>query len=462
MDNHNEMMGAFGEAVRSINLSEIRSPALRAEIEEVENADHLRVVGGYLIRFGTEQTDLYGTWWDDKTYLGARGADGADVLVHHGIPLLDGEEFKQLAKTRLSPLRATVDELGVWAETVLDMNDAYQAKIYELTEAKRFSWSSATAEHMMDVDEKTGYVRSWPVVEGSLTPTPGNQHGGTKIEPLRSLVGLSVVPAGRKGAVKATPKRTTTQSPVKTITPNSSKGSPIRAMYLGEHIEVAITSVALGELKWKLDRAEDRVLRGYDSNYNVINLTLEEKMELILKMNEEYVRLKMRLIEAIMTLAEEEGEEAVNTAIRSINLALRAGKKLSKKSRAFVDSALAEGQTALSNAETVVASSRAVVDQLTALVRAVDDGELTEAEIEAVEDMAEGRSSALRSIFEDVLEERLAGIDFKEMATTVASLRAANVAPKAVTKEPAAPTRTADPEPPALSLDELRKRKQAA
>jgi HK97 family phage major capsid protein len=127
-------------------------------------------VGGYLVRFSTEaDTDLTGEWFTAKTYFGARDGDGADTLFHHGMPVKSGLEG--LADRLLKPLKTRKDEVGVWAETVLDMADEYERTIYQLVEAGKLGWSSGAPGHMVRKLE-TGEITRWPIAEGSLTPTP--------------------------------------------------------------------------------------------------------------------------------------------------------------------------------------------------------------------------------------------------------------------------------------------------
>lgn len=125
-------------------------------------------VGGYLVRFGGEtQKDLEGEWFTSETYYGPRDGDGADCLVHHGLPITTLE----LADHWLEPIKTHRDDIGLWADAVLDMADEYESRVYELIAEGRFGWSSATAPHMRRVTPE-GEITRWPIIEGSLTPMP--------------------------------------------------------------------------------------------------------------------------------------------------------------------------------------------------------------------------------------------------------------------------------------------------
>lgn len=171
---------AFGTAIRMLAA------------REGDAANTVRV-GGIAVPFTDEQNkDHYGTWWDKDSYLGARSSDGlglADTYVHHRIPLDKTKpELVELSKRRLMPSTLRVTPEGLWAETVLDLNDKYEKRVAEMVEAKRLFWSSASTPHLFDYDEETGYVREWPVAEVSLTPTPGTPQKRTQITTLRSLM----------------------------------------------------------------------------------------------------------------------------------------------------------------------------------------------------------------------------------------------------------------------------------
>jgi HK97 family phage major capsid protein len=162
----NDHLLAFGTAVRTM--------------------DDSGRVGGYLVRFGgPEEKDLYDTYFPADCYYGARAGDGSDCLFNHGIPLRS--DVAHLADILLPAIRTTRDDIGIWAEVVLDLADEYQKAIHDLTTRGVLAWSSGSAPHMVKIDDD-GRVRRWPIVEGSLTPTPGTPHGRTAIVPLRSLL----------------------------------------------------------------------------------------------------------------------------------------------------------------------------------------------------------------------------------------------------------------------------------
>lgn len=143
-------------------------------------------VGGQLILYGEPAVkDLTGDWFAEVTYYGPRDGDGADCMIHHGMPLRKGLE--ELADRLLPPIKTKRNQLGIWAETALDMADEFEKKIYELAQKGVWKWSSGTADHMIK-KEANGKIMRWPIIEGSLTPTPAEPRMlNYAIQPLKAF-----------------------------------------------------------------------------------------------------------------------------------------------------------------------------------------------------------------------------------------------------------------------------------
>jgi hypothetical protein len=138
--------------------------------DAVKALDDQGKVGGYLVRFtDAAQKDLVGDYFTKDTYFGARDGDGCDALFHHGIPVRKGLE--ELADHVFAPLKTTKDEVGIFAETVLDQSDKYEAKVLELVQAGKIGWSSGSSSHLVK-REKDGRLKRWIISEGSLTHMP--------------------------------------------------------------------------------------------------------------------------------------------------------------------------------------------------------------------------------------------------------------------------------------------------
>ncbi len=143
----------------------------------VKALDDQGKVGGYLVRFtGPDDPDLAGEYFTAKTYFGAHDGHGVDAMFHHGQPLItikDGKRtvFKAQADRIFAPVNARKDENGIWAETILNIADDYERRVFELAKKGKLGWSSGAAGHTVR-RTKSGEITRWIIAEGSLTPTP--------------------------------------------------------------------------------------------------------------------------------------------------------------------------------------------------------------------------------------------------------------------------------------------------
>ncbi|HEX9996020.1 MAG TPA: hypothetical protein VGB45_02670 [Abditibacterium sp.] len=143
-------------------------------IKSLEVKGDLVTVGDYGLLWGSEDRhDLVGDYYTPQTFLGARGGLGVDTLLHHGIPL--SRSLKSYSDILLPPtIKAEPDEHGLLVATILDRRDAYQRKMYELSEEGALSWSSGAISRAVKRRDgvKCGEVTQWPIQEFSFTPTP--------------------------------------------------------------------------------------------------------------------------------------------------------------------------------------------------------------------------------------------------------------------------------------------------
>jgi HK97 family phage major capsid protein len=142
-------------------------------------------IGGYGVLFGDEQhKDLDGTFFTAATNYGPNDGAGQATTMNHCIPL--SPELKAFAERLLPPVKTRRDELGIFAETVLNLADEYERMVYELAGAGKFSWSSGTAKRMIR-SEPSGEIRNWPIIEWGLTPIPAEPRLMGAVSPLKSL-----------------------------------------------------------------------------------------------------------------------------------------------------------------------------------------------------------------------------------------------------------------------------------
>lgn len=150
-------------------------------------------VRGYLVRFGNENEPDLSTardWFHAKTYFGARSGDGVDTTLNHGIPLVsDGDPktvriFENAAAHILPPVKTSRDEIGLIAETVLNLADEYDAMVYDLASKGKLRWSSGAVGHLVKrtpMANGTNRVDQWVIGEAALTPTPAEPRLGNVV-----------------------------------------------------------------------------------------------------------------------------------------------------------------------------------------------------------------------------------------------------------------------------------------
>lgn len=126
-------------------------------------------VEGLLVPFTSpEQRDAHGEYFDANTEL-SFDLLGAPVLLHHGhVESVDGVPVGRTPIGKF--VEAKVTDAGVWVRAQLDMLNSVAQKVYALAKQGLLAWSSGAAPSAL-VDS-TGYIRYWPVIEGSLTDNP--------------------------------------------------------------------------------------------------------------------------------------------------------------------------------------------------------------------------------------------------------------------------------------------------
>ena len=153
-------------------------------------------VGGYMLVWGeADRRDLQGEFFTPQTDVGLDWYEQRPVLYHHG---LDGA-LKAAVIGVIDTLRP--DETGLWAEAQLDLHKRYVRAVRRLVDLGVLSWSSGSLPHLVDVGED-GRIKLWPIVEGSLTPTPAEPRQ-TDVQTLKSAyksLGLDVSRLGIEAA----------------------------------------------------------------------------------------------------------------------------------------------------------------------------------------------------------------------------------------------------------------------
>jgi HK97 family phage major capsid protein len=165
-------------------------------------------IGGYLVTFGG--LDLTGEYFDQVTDFGEYAR--LPVMYHHGKTL-------QIKKRRIGTAEVTLDEIGLWAETQLEMRDEYERMVYELASNGKLGWSSGSAEHVIEreQDAKGVHITQWFMAEASLTPMPAEPRN--TVIPLKSFMSDEIHTAnqpteGEPEAVQTAEREAGTESAV--------------------------------------------------------------------------------------------------------------------------------------------------------------------------------------------------------------------------------------------------------
>ncbi len=141
-------------------------------------------LGGYLIVWGSEnQRDKQGEFFTPDTELRLDWFKERPILYHHGLDgKLDSWEIGKIKELRK-------DAIGIYARGQLDINhkDPHMKEairgIWGHVKKGALGWSSGSMGHLVEV-AKNGQILKWPLVEGSLTPSPAEPHR-TKVDAIK-------------------------------------------------------------------------------------------------------------------------------------------------------------------------------------------------------------------------------------------------------------------------------------
>lgn len=132
-------------------------------------------LGGYLVEFSDPVT-LKGAPDLDREFFAA----DTDYDMHEGktaTVYYDHGRDPVLKRRKLARGPMSVDDIGVWIETQLEMRDNYEKAIYKLAELGKLGWSSGSAPHLVERKAVAGFTKivAWPLGDdASLTVQPSN------------------------------------------------------------------------------------------------------------------------------------------------------------------------------------------------------------------------------------------------------------------------------------------------
>ncbi|GAB4514481.1 MAG: hypothetical protein OHK0046_16640 [Anaerolineae bacterium] len=151
-------------------------------------------VGGYLVLWGDAATrDLQGEYFTPETQLGLDWYAHRPVLYQHGLD----DYLKASVIGVIDTL--IVDEVGVWAEAQLALHQRYTEAVQRLIARGVLSWSSGSLPHLVEVADD-GRIMQWPIIEGSLTPSPAEPRC-TTVQTIKSAYAALGLDTARLGIV---------------------------------------------------------------------------------------------------------------------------------------------------------------------------------------------------------------------------------------------------------------------
>lgn len=155
---------------KSIDLPEDAPISFGSELKSLGNGKY----GAWALLFSDhESPDITSDYFDKDTDFFFEGEQKAirPVLYDHGLDAT-------LKSRKLGRGSLEIKDAGVWFETQLDIADEYDKKylpyIETMAQAGRLGVSTGSAPHLIKREAvgKAMYIKSWPIVEVSLTPKP--------------------------------------------------------------------------------------------------------------------------------------------------------------------------------------------------------------------------------------------------------------------------------------------------
>lgn len=327
-------------------------------------------VGGYILSFGSpERRDLYGDYFTKSTEFGYRKGLHSDVYIHHRFPLLLGSESPE-EKAALENLAARsvghldvvrMDDVGIWAEHVLDMADDYQRKIYEMVQAGKLKYSTGTSPHLYNRD-KSGEIKTWVIAEASLTPTPAEWRTTNVVVPIRSLseaFATGLTPEQFQAAVQESLRRigepspsepspeaaadlaanglTATAGMLDMIQDGELKYLSAKAALLGDSIESDITLGAIERLFWQFQWSLWSCLSG---NALFATASIEQRVAYAGALVDEFSQIAKRVIGGINLSGDTAELATVAKAALTTLENVKAGRILSTKNERDIRTAV--------------------------------------------------------------------------------------------------------------------------
>lgn len=141
-------------------------------------------IGGYLVVWGSpSQRDKQGEYFTPDTEFRLDYYQSRPVLFHHGLADADSIKIGEITALR-------EDDKGLYAQAKLFLQDdnpqvrRFAQRAWDEAQNDKMFWSSGSIAHLVEI-APNGQIKKWPLVEGSLTPTPAEPYR-TKVDALKS------------------------------------------------------------------------------------------------------------------------------------------------------------------------------------------------------------------------------------------------------------------------------------
>jgi HK97 family phage major capsid protein len=220
-------------------------------VKIIAQDDNIATVGGYGVVFGGK--DLEGETFTRATDYMLDLVPNKLVFYEHGQREDVAHKIGIVANEDVIP-----DDTGLWIQAELDKSAAYVDSVLKLIDEGVLGWSSGSVAHL--ARRKGGVIKTWPLVEFSLTPTPA--------EP-RTL-GVEVI----KQMAKTDPS-------LKALLPEDAQESISADATAGE-VEATVSDSLAKESK-KMSETQDAPVLTADAIAQAMGAQLDERFEPVMK-----------------------------------------------------------------------------------------------------------------------------------------------------------------------------------
>jgi phage head maturation protease len=131
-------------------------------VKIIAQDDSAATIGGYGVVFGAR--DIQGETFDADTDYMLDLVPEKLLLYDHGLMQIKNA-FGFVANDDI-----LIDDAGMWIQGQIDKSAKYSDLVLQLIDKGVLGWSSGSVEHLSR--RKGGVIKTWPIVEFSLTPTP--------------------------------------------------------------------------------------------------------------------------------------------------------------------------------------------------------------------------------------------------------------------------------------------------